>query len=244
VSIKKPTERNSAENENLQRLQLSLEWSIFDPQRNDRGGKMDRIRHIIFDLGNVLVEIHPERTMKNFAQRCGHSLQTVQSFFLSRLHLDFMAGKYTPQAFYQTMIQQYPCQISLEEFVRIWKQVIGEPKPGIEELVRELATDYELSICSNTDPWHWEVVTRNYRFVQYFKRFFLSYQIGFNKPHPRVFETILQELRCSGEEIVFIDDSEENIKAAEKFGIHGIVASSTAEIREGLVPLIPIRTNS
>ncbi len=205
---------------------------------------MQPIRHIIFDLGNVLVDIHPERTMKHFAQRCGQPIKTVQSFFLSQLHLDFMAGKYTPDAFYRKMIRQYPCQISLEEFVRIWEEVIGEPKPGIENLVRSLATDYKLAICSNTDPWHWNVVTRNYRFVQYFERFFLSYQIGYNKPHPRVFETILQELRCPGEEIIFIDDSEENIKTAEKFGIHGIVASNTEEIQKGLVQLIPVRVDS
>jgi len=116
------------------------------------------VKHIIFDLGNVLVDIHPELAMRAFTQRCNISYQTVKTFFLSDLHLDFMAGKFSPDDFYQLMIQKFLCNISQIEFQSIWNLVIGDPKPGIEELINTLTERYTLSVCSNTDPWHCSLV--------------------------------------------------------------------------------------
>ena len=182
------------------------------------------IEHIIFDLGNVLVNIHPHRTMDQFAKRCPYSEEIIQSFYLSDLHLGFMAGKYTPEDFYQEMITKFPCEIKIEEFQSIWNQVIGLPKPGIERLINQLAEKYQLSICSNTDPWHWQVALEYMKFSHRFGHFFLSFEMKMNKPRSEVFKLMLDELSTSGEKCLFIDDTYENIESAEKLGfkcLHG-----------------------
>lgn len=199
---------------------------------------MPEITEIIFDLGNVLVEIYPERAMERFAKQCSLPLSAIRTVFLSPLHLDFMAGKISPEEFYQKVTQQYSCPIPREEFVRSWELVIGPPKDGIEALIEKLASRYTLSICSNTDPWHWDYVIRRYGFVRHFQHIFLSYQLGYNKPHLRVFEQVLQQLQRPSNQVVFIDDSEENIQAAKKMGIQGIVANSASQIEEKLSQLI------
>ncbi len=190
------------------------------------------VKHIIFDLGNVLVDIHPELAMRAFTQRCNISYQTVKTFFLSDLHLDFMAGKFSPDDFYQLMIQKFLCNISQIEFQSIWNLVIGDPKPGIEELINTLTEQYTLSVCSNTDPWHWQVAMQKCSFFKHFYRFFLSFQLKMNKPNPEVFKTILNELAVPAEKCLFIDDTKENIDQASQFGIKTIWTNSVEEMRQ------------
>ncbi len=192
------------------------------------------VKHIIFDLGNVIVNIHPEKIMKAFAERCHYTEKEIRSFYLSDLHLGFMEGRYEPDHFYSLMMKKFPCDLNQEEFRSIWDQVIGEPKRGIDSLIIELSEDYSLSVCSNTDPWHWEVALRKCPFLNRFERFFLSFEMKVNKPDPLIFKRILETLNAGGEECVFIDDTLDNIETAADFRIQGIHASEPQEMRQGL----------
>ncbi|MFZ0389693.1 MAG: HAD-IA family hydrolase [Calditrichia bacterium] len=189
------------------------------------------IKYIIFDLGNVLVEIHPQRTMEAFARRCNWSRDIVSSFYLSDLHLGFMDGKFPPGEFYRIMMERHPCNIDPAEFKSLWNQVIGEPKDGIEDLLSQLEKKFILAVCSNTDPWHWQKVVNKFSFIKKFKHNFLSFEMGVNKPDSRIFEMILKDLNIMGNSCIFIDDLKENIDAALKTGITGICSSDPAEIK-------------
>ncbi len=195
------------------------------------------LRHIIFDLGNVLVNIHPQKAMRKFKERCGLSDAELKAFYLSETHLGFMAGKFSPDEFYKIMMKMFPCDTPIAEYIEIWDTVIGEPKPGIDEIIDQLTSNYELSICSNTDPWHWQVALQKCPFLGSFKRYFLSYELKMNKPNPKVFEAVLRDLGASGKECVFIDDTAENIQTASEFGINGILASEPQQIRSELINL-------
>lgn len=50
----------------------------------------------------------------------------------------------------------------------------------------------------------------------------LSYEIGVRKPHPQAYEILLQQLSLPPEQILFIDDQNVNVQAAEKLGIQSI----------------------
>jgi putative hydrolase of the HAD superfamily len=187
--------------------------------------------HIIFDLGNVLINIHPDLAMNEFSEKCGIKPVEIRKFFLSDLHLGLMKGDYSPDEFFRIMINRYPCSIDEHSFQIIWNKVIGRAKRGIEDIIRELASSYSLGICSNTDPWHWQKVLHDIPFIKYFKQFFLSFEMKKNKPDPLIFEHILSSLGIPGQNCVFIDDTSENIEVAKTFGITGIVASEPREIQ-------------
>ncbi|GAB4368881.1 MAG: HAD family phosphatase [Calditrichia bacterium] len=195
------------------------------------------IKHVIFDLGNVLIEIHPEEAMGEFAERCNYSQEQITAFYLSDLHLGFMEGKYTPEQFFHKLRELYPCDISQQEFYEIWQKVIGRPKQGVIELIEDLKKKYILSVCSNTDPWHWSVVWKRDTFLRDFKYFFLSFEMKLNKPDPQVFQTILQKLNARGDECVFVDDSPVNIEVANRFGFWGILGNEPKTIRNEMEKL-------
>ncbi len=192
------------------------------------------IKHVIFDLGNVLINIHPRQVIEEFADRCQLSMENVREFYLSYLHLDFMKGRHSPPNFYRMMMDKYPCSLSLPEFRKIWNKVIGKPKDGISEIITSLKGRFILSVCSNTDAWHWQKVMDEIEFMTAFTHYFLSFRLNHNKPHPAVYETMLKTLQAEGHECFFIDDTAENIDSAMIFGIRGVVADNADSIRMAL----------
>jgi len=192
------------------------------------------VKYIIFDLGNVLIHIHPELAIKGFEEACGLKRAEIKKFFLSDLHLGFMRGAYSTREFYNTMKDEYSCSLNKSSFRKIWNCVIGEPKEGIKEIIEELKLSYSLAVCSNTDPWHWQKVWCDVPFIKDFKHFFLSFEMNLNKPDSLVFKHLLSIMRVQGQDCIFIDDTPENVKVAKMYGIHGIVASEPYLIRKKL----------
>ncbi|MBN2364648.1 MAG: HAD family phosphatase [Calditrichaeota bacterium] len=199
------------------------------------------IRYVIFDLGNVLIHIHPHEVIAEFTRRCNLPTEKIQRFYLSELHMNFMEGKHNGKEFYSLMMDTFPCDLSNSEFINIWNRVIGEPKDGIDQLVQELKSEYTLCICSNTDIWHWQKVLKTVDFIRDFTHYFLSFELKYGKPNPVVYKHVLDTLSAAGDECVFIDDIAENIEAAQEFGIQGIVAEDPLEIRKKLSEIRIIR---
>ncbi len=192
------------------------------------------ITHLIFDLGNVLIEIYPERTITALSNDCKLTTDTLKNFFLSNIHLQFMGGALTPDEFYHSFVKHYSCDITYEQFVNSWIKLIGPAKDGIPEMVMSLSSRYDLSVCSNTDPLHWQTAKTENLFFRHFKNFFLSYEIKCNKPSPVIFEKILNEIAISPSNVLFVDDTLENIKMADKLNMNTIHASNSTQIIQGL----------
>ena len=61
-----------------------------------------------------------------------------------------------------------------------------------------------------------------------------SAEVGLKKPDPEIYRLLLDRLALPAEAVAFVDDVEENIRAAEAFGIRGILFGDT---REGIAAL-------
>lgn len=49
-----------------------------------------------------------------------------------------------------------------------------------------------------------------------------SCKVGYRKPHPRIYEIVLEKLGVPAEQCVFLDDMGGNLKTAASFGIRTI----------------------
>ena len=63
-------------------------------------------------------------------------------------------------------------------------------------------------------------------FVKYADGGILSYREKLIKPNPQIYETLIERYSLVPEKCVFLDDTEKNLKEAEKFGIHTILFTS------------------
>ena len=190
---------------------------------------------IIFDLGDVLIDINARRALTELSKSCRAEEASVFSFFLSPTHLKFMSGQLSPEEFYCIFAQNYRFSLNFSGFFEIWNHILGPVKKDMPPLIRQLKMKgYVLLLCSNTDPVHFQYVNENYSIMRSFQRFYLSFQIGRNKPDPEIFRQILKREDVAASECLFIDDSAANIRAARSLGFQGIRMKSPAQLGKEL----------
>ena len=94
--------------------------------------------------------------------------------------------------------------------------------PKIIRLIDKIKDKYKIVMLSNqVESWLEKVIDEN-NLRNKFHYFINSYHVGTKKPDKRFFLTALEKSDSRSEETLFIDDSEENIKAAQELGIQCI----------------------
>lgn len=183
------------------------------------------IKNIIFDLGNVLVDVQYERFReKIYAANVTSS--TYNNFFLDGNYrlLGYEAGEIGTDEFVLRCKKGLNLDITDEDFRNAFNDMFAEISP-MKETVIKLAEEgkHGLFLLSNTSPLHFDYIKKNFGFVNLLHKFGLSYELRSLKPEEIIYTRAIEHFAVSPEECLFIDDLEENCLAAEKFGIRTIV---------------------
>lgn len=99
--------------------------------------------------------------------------------------------------------------------------------PTVGSLVKQLSEQCDLALLSNTNIIHWQMIHRQTDCFERFKHLFLSFETGYCKPADNAFNHVLESTSTSPEQILFLDDTEQNIESARRTGllatqVHGI----------------------
>ena len=70
---------------------------------------------------------------------------------------------------------------------------------------------------------HWRYLKKQkWDIWELFDEFILSHEIHITKPDPKMYELALEKAGCKPEEVLFIDDGLNNVRAASEMGINAI----------------------
>ena len=92
--------------------------------------------------------------------------------------------------------------------------------PHTHEILEYLSNKYNLYILTNGFRETQFSKLRNCQLEKYFKKVFTSETIGYNKPHPKIFQWAVKSVNALKDECIMIgDDIEVDIEGAGKFGM-------------------------
>ena len=183
---------------------------------------------IIFDLGNVLVEVDKTKMARQLSLHSQFSAEQIMAGFsntkLTDEDLALSTGKITPQDFYEAKRAQFKLKgISFEEFKRIYGGVLTPVKEMIELVGRLKTAGHKIGLLSNTDPIHIEQLQINHpEVLPLFDFKVLSYEVKAAKPDTVIFQTALKASDSKPENTIYVDDLPEYVRAASSIGIKGI----------------------
>ena len=177
---------------------------------------------LIFDFGNVLIEIDPTRSIEAFQTLGAQADLHLDADFFQ----DFETGAITAAEFRRALRSQLRWASADSSIDRAWNALLLEIPPRTLHVLRSLrAQGYRLALLSNTNPIHIDEVRRRLgpfgygEFARCFERIFYSYEMGFRKPDPTIYAAVDRELGItSPAEVLFIDDNAANIAAAAAYG--------------------------
>ncbi|GGH34912.1 haloacid dehalogenase [Dyadobacter endophyticus] len=205
--------------------------------------KNDKIKNIIFDLGDVILNIDVPIASKSFADLSGLEQSEIITIFKeNELFRQFETGSMDESTFrnYVREILNFP-DLSDEAIDTAWNSLLLDLPPERVELLRKLATQYRLFLLSNTSSIHitqvnkiLEASTGVEKLEDLFETVFLSYEMGLMKPDTRIYQDVLDQAGLKAEETLFLDDNADNIRGAAQLGIETIHVQKPVTILEYL----------
>lgn len=182
------------------------------------------IRNIIFDLGNVLVNVEYEKFRSKIHEN-GVPKEVYDNFFMGGNYrlLGYESGEISTDDFISKCIDGLKLNMSRTEYADAFNDMFSEI-PAMSGLLRKLHSEgkYNLYLLSNTSPLHFDHILKKYDYIGLLKKFGLSFELKSLKPEDAIYSRAIEYLEVVPEESLFIDDLEENCIAAEKFGIKTI----------------------
>ncbi len=175
------------------------------------------ITHILFDLGNVLVELRPIETVAAMSPSLIAACAKIDPIVE-----DFECGRVTTEEFLTRAPQVFGLQMPPDELRQRFKSIVGEWYAETEPLLQGLRTRYHLGCLSNTNPLHIEALRERGPHLGLLHDCFLSHETGYVKPKAAAFEHVLAAWQVAPARILFLDDRAENVEAARKLGMRAI----------------------
>ena len=179
------------------------------------------IKNIIFDFGDVFINLDKEATYREL-YRLG--VEEISEKMI-QVYYDYEKGLISTDDFVDYFHNEFA--IEKEDLVKAWNAILLDFP--LERLVflKELAASnkYRLFLLSNTNDMHISWIQKDWgmdlysEFKNCFEQFYLSHEIQMRKPNTDIYEFVLEENNLVPSETIFIDDTLENTETAEKLGI-------------------------
>ncbi len=194
---------------------------------------MKRVRFMLFDLGNVLVHIHPSAFTRKLGIGDNHANEEYRTGIVSLVR-KYESGTMTTAEYLQGLRNLFDSRYSANELRQAMIAVIGEPVTGMESIVRQVGARMPVALVSNTNELHFEYSLQSVPAVGLMSDYFLSYKLQVMKPDPAYYSGVLKKLRAKPEEVIFIDDLPENVEGASMAGMQGVLFTGAKMLSENL----------
>ena len=179
------------------------------------------IKNIIFDFGDVFINLDKEATYREL-YRLG--VEEISEKMI-QVYYDYEKGLISTDDFVDYFHNEFA--IEKEDLVKAWNAILLDFPLERLDFLKELTASnkYRLFLLSNTNDMHISWIQKDWgmdlynEFKNCFEQFYLSHEIQMRKPNTDIYEFVLEENNLVPSETMFIDDTIENTETAEKLGI-------------------------
>ncbi len=184
------------------------------------GAVKNMIKHMVFDIGNVLMHWQPQR----FFHDLRHHEKLCSLLFRSAEWQEYDRGACTLDDLRQAYVQAYPQhQQAICYMLDHWTQVL-HPISEMNAFRADCRKrGYGIYIISNLSEDSARSLQARYQLFDELDGAVLSYQEHLLKPDPKMFSLLLSRYQLDADACLFLDDAQDNIRAALDAGMNAIL---------------------
>lgn len=196
------------------------------------------IKAILFDMGGVLVDLDMSRCISAFKTRVG--FERIEEFLDPCHQKGFIkqmeSGQIDEQEFYEQCRQYCRPGTRDEDIAASLSELLVDIPADKVKLMRELSASYTLYMLSNNNP----IAMRRSKVIfaqagipmdEVFRETFVSCDLHLLKPGREIYMESVRRTGLSADELLFIDDSRNNVAAASSVGINAIYYERGTDLR-------------
>lgn len=194
------------------------------------------VKALLFDLGGVLVEFDFGRCFTSWANSAGSTVGAIASrFSFDAAYGEHERGRIDAGEYFVHLRHVLDLDLTHEQMLDGWNGIFIGPIAGVEDLLVEAKARVPLYAFSNTNPSHQSVWAPQFgRELSVFERVFVSSELGQRKPDRAAFELVASEIGEEFGDIIFFDDTFENVEGARAVGMHAVHVTTTDSVRDAL----------
>ena len=196
------------------------------------------INTIFFDIGGVLLNIHPERTIKYLSNLTRLPDEQIEKAFPEDAHHKYERGEIKGSDFYKAVKNNLPISNNLteEQFWNAWGMLIGE-ETEVVKIMNKLTSEYSVWLLSNTNPYH--ILEREpFKLFDKITGGIYSFEVGSRKPEEKIYIKAMEIAETTASESLFVDDLIENIEMASELGMKAIHFKTISDFNKQLSKFI------
>lgn len=194
---------------------------------------VDRYAGVIFDYGGVLVAHQSAQDAALLAELAGLSSEVFQRVYWSD-RLAYDKGLVSADEYWNDMARRAGTAFTAEQ---IQKLVDADVESWLNfdasmytfaKALREQGK--KVAVLSNMPLELGEALKSRTHGFEPFAHLTLSYEVHSVKPEPEIYEHCLAGIGLEPEQALFLDDRIENVRGAQRLGIHALQFTSPAEM--------------
>lgn len=180
---------------------------------------MTRIRHIVFDLGQVLIEWDPERPYRRLIPDPEERRRFLTEVCTFEWNAEQDRGRTWREA-EEALIAEYP---ELEPLIRAYylhhHEMLSGPIPGTAEILERLiAAGYDVTALTNWSAETFPRAEATFPILGRFRGITVSGRIGVVKPDPAIYAHHARTFGLDPAATLFFDDNPRNVEGARAAG--------------------------
>ncbi|MAJ51529.1 MAG: hypothetical protein CMB82_07940 [Flammeovirgaceae bacterium] len=200
------------------------------------------IETIIFDLGEVIIDLDSKRVIDQFQKYSDKSAKDIIRLISKSQDLvDYEMGKITDTDFCQVVNELLSTELSQTSFEAIWNSFLGNISLDKLHLMLELKKQFKVLILSNTNPIHQRAFDRRVgelipskMMSEIVHEAYYSHELGLRKPDLLIYKKVIDLQNLNPTKTLFFDDRIENIIVAQDCGIQAIQVTYSEQILDQL----------
>ncbi|MEM8766262.1 MAG: HAD family phosphatase [Pseudomonadota bacterium] len=194
------------------------------------------IEAVLFDLGNVVMEIDFRRTFKHWADASGHKEAHFHAHWSEdEAYRAHEVGALSFSEYAENLSERLGVTLPEAVWREGWNDLFVGAYEGVQTRLEGLQGQIGLYAFTNTNATH-EAAWRA-RFEQemrHFETIYVSSTIGMRKPDVAAFQWVAADMQLAPERILFLDDNPANIAGAERAGMQTALIGSEADVLAAL----------
>ena len=187
------------------------------------------IEAVIFDFGGVILDVDYEATSLAMLHLLGPEAHLIYTKLQQSIIFDLLEiGQISPTNFYARLSEESGRALDPADVDRAWNAMLGSTRKERLDFIRRVGRYRRIFLLSNTNAIHKAHFDQTLaqamkgtgeKFDDLFEKAYYSHQMGLRKPRQEIFRYLIQAHGLDPARTLFIDDSEANIRGAEKVGL-------------------------
>lgn len=191
-----------------------------------------KIKALLFDMGGVFLEVDFKKIFMAWEPNSRLSAkQMLIEFKMDEAYRRHEMGSLSATEYFEHIRQQLQLTASDEEIEAGWNAIFGKLLNDVLDAIDSISTRIPCYGFTNTNAAHQKFWSSRFpRIETSFEHLFISNEIGLRKPDAEAFEHILNHAGVLAAEMLFFDDTVENIEGAKQVGMQTVLVTDSSSV--------------